>query len=516
VLEPKVRPEDPEYAMEKWEDLDEATRKDADGLDLLPRYSTMQPADATNAAEAWDMYHNTAGTERLREAAIYRNTETGEYIVVQGGRQSAGVGFRQSPAGGGTTQRWKEILNAESDVGHWELQAHSHPIDPNTGVVSPHARYASGATGDMNVVYAEALRSGKSRVSYIDYLTENGPQRTTFGYEVGSPEPFWIDAGAGPERFDSIHSYHDYMMKNFGSDLGTIPDYYGPRPSSAALPEGAAVPAAPPVEGAAPPVEGAALPEAAQAGGSAAVEEVAGASRAEPTVGDLHRRAFEAEARAEELGRGDWAARARALRENFTELEGLANSPEDIRALAGDELAQLEALEAEIPARPPEFEEGAHSRLSQDGGLYATEGTLVEPADGKMSEASHGLKKHAPDADWRWLRNKVRSRETKVAAKFADRAVMEEVTGEAITANQSKIEAWLAGNPPAGDNLGLPRYDAGRGNLGEGFYRDPVTDEVEPIPADRPLTEVQVILKATGNPAPGRQYIIQTVYPALP
>ena len=57
----------------------------------LPDETVMQPPDPTSAADARLMYDNCMAESPTREAAIYRNTETGEYIVVQGNENTAQV-----------------------------------------------------------------------------------------------------------------------------------------------------------------------------------------------------------------------------------------------------------------------------------------------------------------------------------------------------------------------------------------------------------------------------------------
>jgi len=204
-----------------------------DVLDALPDQTVMQPARPTSAADAFDMYHNTRAADPAREAAIYRNTETGEYIVVQGEQGTVMVGPGEAPQPGGYAQWWKEILDSGSDVGRWELQAHSHPIDPATGVVSEVNMMPSGANGDMGVVYGESLASGQARSSTIHYTTADGPQQTAFGYAPEHPEPFWVDLpdGAGGRRelrFDSIDAYHDYMANTMKAPQGDVPAWFRP------------------------------------------------------------------------------------------------------------------------------------------------------------------------------------------------------------------------------------------------------------------------------------------------
>jgi hypothetical protein len=341
-------------------------------------------------------------------------------------------------------------------------------------------RYPSGRGGDFDVARWQSEQSGGQPVEQtVGIVTERGNETVTYGYDPTNPEPYSL-AYPGPDgtpvtqRFRSMEAYGEWYENQPGTNGGS------------------------------PHIDGEATPSTAAPGPN------------ELSVEDLKQRAFEAEARAEELRRGDWASRARTLRETFAELEGVASSPAEIEALAGQELALLEALEAEIPPRPPEFEEGAHTRLAQEGGLKATERQQVQRNDGTLDEPSHPLTEHGPDTDPNWLRGMARTSRNGIAAKFTDRAVMETVTGDAITAAQPQVDAWLAGNPAAGENFVLPEYDPGIGNLGEGFYRNPATGDVEPIPANMALTKVQVILKATGNAPPGRAYIIQTSYPTLP
>jgi putative RNase toxin 4 of polymorphic toxin system len=143
------------------------------------------------------------------------------------------VGPGEAPQPGGYAQRWKEILDSGSDVGRWELQAHSHPIDPATGVVSEVNMMPSGANGDMGVVYGESLASGQARSSTIHYTTADGPQQTAFGYAPQHPEPFWVDLpdGAGGRRelrFDSIDAYHDYMANTMKAPQGDVPAWFRP------------------------------------------------------------------------------------------------------------------------------------------------------------------------------------------------------------------------------------------------------------------------------------------------
>jgi hypothetical protein len=154
--------------------------------------------------------------------------------------------------------------------------------------------------------------------------------------------------------------------------------------------------------------------------------------------------------------------------------------------------------------------------LSQPGGLAATEGTRVTNAQGQQGPEAHPLAQHGPDkplsvadgpnsVQQRMIDNPNMQR----ATKFTDRGVMETAIGETIDANQARIQAWLATNPPPGANLNPPITHApGMGDLGAGFQRNPATGAIEPIPAGS-LQSVLVVLKSNG--AGG--YIIQSAFP---
>ncbi|NEQ20279.1 MAG: hypothetical protein F6K28_13745, partial [Microcoleus sp. SIO2G3] len=175
---------------------------------------------------------------RSKEVALYRNTQTGEFIIIQGNDQTvyveeSGTGSErqlEAPGGAGVAQRWKEILDGQ-DVGHWALVAHSHPVDPNTGVVADRDRFPSGSTGDMGVLIQESdLAGGQPRSSRINYETAEGPNHTDFGYNPSASNPFWInfpDPNTGQRQrleFPDLAAYHTWMRETFGIDMGAVPE----------------------------------------------------------------------------------------------------------------------------------------------------------------------------------------------------------------------------------------------------------------------------------------------------
>jgi hypothetical protein len=220
----------------------QATRSAIEDLQL-PEATVMMPPERRSLSldeqvryigDAQTMYENTWREDPSREAAIYRNSETGEYIIIQGDSGEVYVegsgGEREAPQGGGVSQRWKELLDGQ-DVGHWVLMAHSHPVDPTTGVVSDVDRFPSGASGDFQTVFwASQMAGGEARSSTIHYETPQGPDYTRFGYDPQADSPYWIEV-PDPEtgrrqrqEFADLEGYHAWMRDRFNVDLGEVPD----------------------------------------------------------------------------------------------------------------------------------------------------------------------------------------------------------------------------------------------------------------------------------------------------
>jgi hypothetical protein len=216
----------------------EGGRNGADQVvDAMPDETVMQPPNPKDAADAELMYKNSIAESPNRETAIYRNTETGEYIVIQGNEGTVSVGNGEAPHAGGQQQRWKEILDG-TDSGRWELQAHSHPVEAN-GIVDPVNQWPSGANGDMGVMVGEASATGEARSSRIDYTTADGPGHTDFGFDPAHEKPYWVEVpdGAGgrrTERFKTMEGYHDFIENTVGApSQGDIPAHMsGARPTS--------------------------------------------------------------------------------------------------------------------------------------------------------------------------------------------------------------------------------------------------------------------------------------------
>lgn len=216
----------------------------------LPEATVLKLArpDRITAAYLRDVhrtYRNMWADDPSREAGLYHNTVSGDFILVQGNRKAVIVATegQQSPLSGGKAQRWKQILDAGEDVGRWELVRHYHPPAPGSEFVSDVGRLPSGAVKDMDVIYFESVRAdGKARTSTIDYLTPDGPDHTTFGFDPNQPQPFWInypDPQTGDRtirRFPDLEAYHNWVRETFHVDPGAVPQG---RISGEALPQGA-------------------------------------------------------------------------------------------------------------------------------------------------------------------------------------------------------------------------------------------------------------------------------------
>ena len=144
------------------------------------------------------------------------------------------------------------------------------------------------------------------------------------------------------------------------------------------------------------------------------------------------------------------------------------------------------------------------TKLSQPGGLKATEGRTITSKKGKVGAPSHALEEHGPDVEPAYVKQRVENGKP-TAIKFTVLAKMETAISNTIDTKQAEIDAWLQTNPPAGVNKAFSSSPK-LGNLGEGYYRTPA-GTVEKIPGN--LENVTIVLKSDGK----GNYIIQTDFP---
>ncbi|MEP6640765.1 MAG: hypothetical protein ABJB93_02540, partial [Gaiellales bacterium] len=91
------------------------TLEEPSAVRALPDETVMQAPNPRSRTESLQMYENAWNHTSGREVALYRNTVTGEYIIVQGREMAVSVGNEQGPRGAGEQQRWKELLDAGAD-----------------------------------------------------------------------------------------------------------------------------------------------------------------------------------------------------------------------------------------------------------------------------------------------------------------------------------------------------------------------------------------------------------------
>ncbi len=188
----------------------------------------VQDSAKTSRGDADRIFDNMFENDPWREVGLYRNTVTGEYIVIQGRKSNVSVELDphtrkpMAPRGQGEAQRWKEVLDTGSDVGHWELMAHSHPNFKDTGGTRPANYYPSwrpgdgGDGGDVGAIVRESKRTGQPRESKLIFNTPDGRKTTTFGYDPAHAQPFYVIPPDGqPLRFVDGRAYWDHMQRTF-------------------------------------------------------------------------------------------------------------------------------------------------------------------------------------------------------------------------------------------------------------------------------------------------------------
>ncbi|MEP0857721.1 RNase A-like domain-containing protein [Trichocoleus sp. DQ-U1] len=219
----------------------------------------------------------------------------------------------------------------------------------------------------------------------------------------------------------------------------------------------------------------------------------------------------------DKLAKGSKAAKAANVADKVGDVGKVTDKVEDLGKV-GDKVDDAARVSTEVGdaakvVEAPIFEEGAHTQLSQPGGLMATEGKQI-PVPMKngqygpeaLGPKAHPLKEHGPGKDLAEVEKRLHDNPNmKQATKFTDRATMETAIGKTIDAKKAEIEAWLKTNPPAGVNKSFD-HSPGLGNLGQGYYRSP-TGTVEAIPTE--LHNVRVVLKSDGKGG----YVIQTAFP---
>jgi hypothetical protein len=184
-------------------------------LDQLPEKTVSMSASPMDASEANHLYRQSLADDATREVAVFRNSETRDYIVLQGDQTKATVDGKHRPLSAGYPQQWKEIL--DTDVGQWLLVVHFHPVHrPNDPTLSRVMRFPSGVGGDLEVLRSTGAQQGPVMRSWIDTVAPWGHTRTEFGYDptTGRCYVLWEEQQGVLQRreFDSIEAYEQFIQ----------------------------------------------------------------------------------------------------------------------------------------------------------------------------------------------------------------------------------------------------------------------------------------------------------------
>ncbi|WP_410614864.1 hypothetical protein [Amycolatopsis sp. lyj-109] len=200
----------------------------------MPDGVVMYDEHPMSEADARVMYENARHDAPHNEVAVYRNSETGECIVVQGNNEFVDAYEGRNPA-------MREFLESRpGEPGRWDLVEHSHPVDPASGVTLEPHRYPSGRGGDFDVARLQAEASGRPVEQTIGIVTERGNETVTYGYDPANPEPYSLtypDAQGNPvtQRFRSMEAYGEWYENQPGTGGGT-PHVDGETTPAAAAP----------------------------------------------------------------------------------------------------------------------------------------------------------------------------------------------------------------------------------------------------------------------------------------
>lgn len=162
--------------------------------------------DAKNLQAANDNYRMLIEADPSREVGIFRNPQTGEYVVVQGRTSAIKV-----PSG--------DITGAGAAPPRWISERHFHPNIAGESASGMIVRMPSGVGGDFTQIIKDLIALGNSpRQSSIDYMHEGKLIQTDFGVDPSSTTGrFWIsfpDPVTGVrtrQNFASMSDYHAFV-----------------------------------------------------------------------------------------------------------------------------------------------------------------------------------------------------------------------------------------------------------------------------------------------------------------
>jgi hypothetical protein len=184
----------------------------------IPEASVFIHPNSRSFEAANDNYRMLTQADPSREAAIYRNADTGEYLVIQG-REGHVTTIDQH--GNLQIRGVKEGVplargpHAPEPGGRWIMEHHYHPTRPGDAPGAYLARFPSGTNGDIRVIVREADKLGfESRTGRIDFIDNGRTNYSLFSYDartrvvtIDFPDPITgarvIQKFANPEAYDA-------------------------------------------------------------------------------------------------------------------------------------------------------------------------------------------------------------------------------------------------------------------------------------------------------------------------
>ncbi len=200
-------------------------------FDMLSMPKAMEGAvfvhpDSRNLMAANDNFGRLINADPTREVAVHFNPVTGEYVVVQGNKNSVAVilpgGELSGPGAGG---RLVSVDGVPDPQGYWIVHSHFHPNRPGETGTALLRRLPSGFGGDFGVIHFESVGlSQGDRSSRIYFSDEGRVAFTDFGITPDHPDgKYWIDfphPQTGERVRRNFHTPMDYadFVKRVRSD----------------------------------------------------------------------------------------------------------------------------------------------------------------------------------------------------------------------------------------------------------------------------------------------------------
>jgi hypothetical protein len=177
--------------------------------------------DSRDRHAANDNFGRLILADPAREAAVFHNPVTGEYVVIQGDTGRVGVILKDGQVLGLNSSFGLSHDGVPAPGGHWVLRHHYHPNRPGEVGTRMQRRIPSGSDGDFGVIFREAIDHGLTEHSSRIYFIDDGKVNyTDFGFNSKDPNArYWLDfpnpmtGGRTRHEFASIHDYHQFMNR---------------------------------------------------------------------------------------------------------------------------------------------------------------------------------------------------------------------------------------------------------------------------------------------------------------